>query len=306
MPTFIPQSLQASGQLGAAVAGGGTGGAVVTSAAGGAASGVSLAAAGAATSTAAITGAVTFGIGVVLAVGIALWAKHKARIAGAKTENARLNMIVDSFIQTIQQIFVQLNAGQINPQTAIQAIAEIQVECEQAIGQSQSGPGQKAHPCNPITGQWWNNIKGSTSCTAGCFIECNWLLPACQNAAQLIIDYTKCWTGRNLKNTNPHAFAIPAIPANKYGFVATPAFVIQYMGAPLATNLVVKQSGGGANKSTLGITTLNSQTPSTPSTAIAPTPGVPTAAVATAPATKSNLPLIAAGGLLAVKLAGFL
>lgn len=287
IPLFIRQGSQVGGTIA-----GGSAGTIIGSAGSGAATGLGAALAGTAAASAATIGAVTFGLGAVLGIGLSLWAKHKARAAGAKNENQRLNIIIPGFNQSLQQIFAQLNAGKISPQTAVQAIAELEASVEQDIAAGIGAPGTHAAPNPPpITGKYWQ-LPISKSVTAGSFLEHNFVRPAAFNAVLLIVAPNKILQGPYTGAYSNGTLWIPQTYSSKYGFVATPAYTLHYI------QQQQPQPGpiGFSGNNTAPVST------ATPVSAITDATNTGT----TQPQKASKAPLYAAGALVAAKVLGFL
>lgn len=133
------------------------------------ATGVGTAVTGAAiVGTSIATAALTAGIGAGVGIILALFAAHKARVAGAKNENAAVGILVPQAQQELQQIAQLYTTGQITQAEALQYTPQVLTNFQQGIAPYQTGPGQHTMACSS---------SGSTpcnkSCTAGCCVFCN-------------------------------------------------------------------------------------------------------------------------------------
>lgn len=121
--------------------------------------------------TSIVTGLATAGIGAGIGILLALFAAHEARVAGAKDENAAVNIAAPNAQSELQQIVSLYNSGQLTAQQALQYTAQVASNFQSAIAPHQTGAGQHATTCA---------ASGSTpcnkNCTAGCCVYCNTIL----------------------------------------------------------------------------------------------------------------------------------
>ena len=198
----------------------------VGAAAGGASAGA--AAAGAASTGAGITaGAVTFGIGALAGLAVALWAKHEARIKGAKTENAAMNIIAPGWVEAIQGIIAQYNAGTINDLTTVSELKQLRklvyddlLKYNHEPGVNWSGGGNQ--PGIAGVQQYWT-VKCSKHCTIGCCIFNNVIGPVTNNAMALV-SHRQVWVNSKMSpwQNTIYSPTMPGYP--KYGFKGISSF----------------------------------------------------------------------------------
>jgi len=131
----------------------------------------SNAVAGAALSTGLATAGITAGIGAGVAVILALFAAHKARVAGAKSENAAVGILVPQAQQELQKIASLYNSGQLSQQDALTYIQQVATAFQQGIAPYQTGPGQHTTACASSTVP--PGTPCNKNCTAGCCVYCN-------------------------------------------------------------------------------------------------------------------------------------
>ena len=137
----------------------------------------------------ALTAGIGAGVAILVSVLAGLWAAHKARAAGATTENAAVNSAVTAFDGALKAIFAAANAGTI---TAAQAATYCQ-QTFQTFWQYQapfmSGPGRadtsgggthcgtgQLNPAGPCMGTLGGHVCDK-SCTASCCVGCQDLYP---------------------------------------------------------------------------------------------------------------------------------
>lgn len=136
------------------------------------------------------------GIAVLGGIIAGLWAKHAARVAGAKDENSAINSAVSTFDSVVKAIFSAANST--DPSTNISA-AQAAAQCQQLMqtfwqqmAPHMSGPGRadssnmgsncgqvnSADPCSGMIG----GHKCDKNCTAGCCVGCQDLVPTVAQA----------------------------------------------------------------------------------------------------------------------------
>lgn len=136
---------------------------------------------GASVGASAAIGAATAGIGAAIGIILALFAAHQARVAGAKNENAAVNLAVPNAQSELQQIVSLYNSGQLTASLAAQYVAQVAANFQAAIAQYQTGAGQHSIACvagssvNSKTGSW-ASTPCNKNCTAGCCVYCNTIL----------------------------------------------------------------------------------------------------------------------------------
>jgi hypothetical protein len=146
-------------------------------------------------SIASFAGPIGAGVGVLVAVIAGLWAKHEARVQGAKTENAHVNSVVQTFDQGLAAIFAAANSSDptqnISGSDAASQCEQLLAACWQQLARAQGLPGVSDNsgwgascgsytsgvttPCSP-------GHPCDKSCTAGCCVGCNDLWPSILDA----------------------------------------------------------------------------------------------------------------------------
>lgn len=190
----------------------------LTAAAGAGVSAGYAAAGTAGVSSGVVTGAVTFGIGAVIGIAVVLYGKHKARIKGAKNENALANSVTDGWKEAFDGIVAQHNSGQITDLEAAGELQQLRDLVFTDLLKDNHQPGVNWHgggdqPGNYTTKYW--TVPCSKHCTVSCCIFNNVLGPALNNAIQILQGKIKTRT-----------FQVPALSSSKYGFRTRPAFMV--------------------------------------------------------------------------------
>ena len=182
--------------------------------------------------TGALTAGITFGVGAVVALAAVLWAKHEARIKGAKTENAATNLIVPGWIETIQGIISAYNNGTIND---VQTVAELK-SLKQLVWDSWQRynhtpgvdwAGGGTQPGLSSQQKFWT-VKCDKHCTIGCCLFNNIIGPATNNAIALV-SHQPMFNVGGKAGQSPWSgqFTVPVMsPSPQYGFKGAPSFVL--------------------------------------------------------------------------------
>jgi hypothetical protein len=121
-------------------------------------------------------------VGAVIGIIAGLWAKHDARVKGAKTENAAVASAVQVVDGALQAIFSGANSGGITAQDAIQQCTQLLQDYWSRVANYHRGPGQ-ADASNG--GANCTNIKCDKSCTASCCVGCADIQPSILNCIQV-------------------------------------------------------------------------------------------------------------------------
>lgn len=193
----------------------------------GASTGVAVAGGAGGAAAGAVAASVTAGIGIAIGVAIVLWAKHEARIKGAKTENKAMNIAMPGWLEAIQGIILQYNQGKIDaPTTAAELVALRNLvftslqKYNHTPGVDWSGGGGQPG----LTAQKYWGIPCDKHCTIGCCLFNNVVGPATNNAIALVLHHQIWVASKNGLIAWQKSFTIPATPPMaKYGYVGTPA-----------------------------------------------------------------------------------
>jgi hypothetical protein len=181
-------------------------------------------------SAGAIAGAATAGIGIAIGVAVVLWQKHEARIKGAKTENAAMNIAVPGWEQSLVGIISQYNAGTLDAPTAAAELVSLKNLVFTSLQRYNHVPGVNWSGGGTQPGlsakKYWG-ITCDKRCTIGCCLFNNVIGPATNNAIALVLHQQLWVASKNGLIPWQKTFTIPAIPPmTKYGFVGTPGIPI--------------------------------------------------------------------------------
>lgn len=177
-------------------------------------------------------GPIGAGIGLLMSVVAGLWAKHAARVAGAKSENAAINSAVQTWDAGMQAIFAAANSS--DPTQNVTA-ADAANQVQQLFGtfwQMQSqymhAPGTSdtsnagthcgsgtLNPTDPCAGTPGGH-QCDKSCTASCCVGCQDLYPSMLQALQVFASPT----GGSVK--------VCAIAGSKYGAQQRSGYTLTY------------------------------------------------------------------------------
>jgi hypothetical protein len=196
----------------------------------GVSAGTGAVAAGASTGSAVTLGAVTFGAGALVGLAVILWSKHEARLKGAKTENAAMNIIIPGWIESLQGIIAQYNAGQINDLTAAAELTQLKALVYSSIQKYNHTPGVDwagggSQP-GLSTQKYWS-VKCDKRCTIGCCLFNGAIGPGMNNAIALVSHkqvYATPASGLGPWQNSIQITAMAAMPT--YGFKGTQKFVL--------------------------------------------------------------------------------
>ena len=242
--------------------------ATAVSAAGGAATvGASIGATAAVNAgliTAAQAANIVPGVGVAIGVAMALIMAHFARVKGAQTENAKLNLAIPGVQNVIKMIFSSLNQGTMSPSQAMQALNALQQQYWQSVAGVEVGPGQAGGPSTcevhtgaqptgltknyfyapdvPLGGAWYSvncDKRHTASTCVGCNGVNNWIAEA------IAIINRGGGTGR-----------FNEIFGSKYGYGGNPAWTATYTPPPLPTSVESLAGSLGLSSVKGGITSL--------------------------------------------------
>jgi hypothetical protein len=172
-------------------------------------------------------------VGVVIlavAVAVELWAKHEARIKGAKNENAAMNIAVPGWLESIQGIIQQYNSNQIDSSTAAESLNQLRGLVFQSLQKYNHVPGVdwKGGVSQPgLTGKKYWGVACNKHCTIGCCLFNNVIGPATNNAIALVLHQQLWVASKNGLIPWQKSFTIPAMPPMAtYGFVGSPATIL--------------------------------------------------------------------------------
>ena len=168
-----------------------------------------------------VAGAVTFGVGAVVGLAAVLWAKHEARIKGAKTENAAVNLIAPAWKESLLGIMAAYNAGQISDVVAVNELESLRSLTYAALQKYNHTPGVDwagggSQPgLGPNKLQYWS-VTCDKHCTIGCCLFNGAMGPGISNVEALI----------KHKIAGP-TITIPAMaPKPAYGFRGLDKFTV--------------------------------------------------------------------------------
>lgn len=175
----------------------------------------------------AVAAAATAGIGIAIGVAIVLWQKHEARIKGAKTENAAMNIAMPGWLEAIQGIIQQYNSGALNAPTAAAELVALRnlvftdlQKYNHMAGVDWAGGG--AQPGLTAKAYW--KIPCDKHCTIGCCLFNNVIGPATNNAIALVLHQQLWVASKNGLIPWQRSFTIPATPPmTQYGYTGTSA-----------------------------------------------------------------------------------
>jgi hypothetical protein len=197
---------------------------------GGASTGVAVGGSAGAAAGAA-TAAVTAGIGIAIGVAVMLWAKHEARIKGAKNENAAMNIAMPGWLEAIQGIILQYNQGKIDAPTTTAELVALRNLVFTSLQKYNHTPGVDwsgggGQPGLTVQKYW--GIPCDKHCTIGCCLFNNVVGPATNNAVALVLHHQLWTAAKNGLVPWQNAFTIPSTPVDtKYGYQGTPAVVLR-------------------------------------------------------------------------------
>jgi hypothetical protein len=180
-----------------------------------------------------------------ITLGLGLLAAHDKRMKQAKDENQALGIAVESFQSDIKQVFDMANRGGITASDAQNALAAMHDSFWSYMKQFQMA----STPCPPgiddvQNGCWYTyrqtkNGNCGKTCTAGCCVGCNVIVPVIQRAITVF---------RN----GGGSVHVCEIPGNKYGFVDQPGYDLTYTSPPIADTVeeaISNLLGGGSTVS---------------------------------------------------------
>lgn len=203
----------------------------------------------------AAAGALTAGIGAGVAIVVGLiasaWSAHKARAAGAKSENAAMNSAVQAFDTSIKAIFAAANSGQVTGAQAGQLIQQLYQSYWAGMAPYMTGAGRAdaSHggmSCGTITPTCnGSGIKCDKSCTAGCCVGCSNIMPTIQQALAVFASPT----GGTVN--------VCQVYGSKYGGTARGSYSLTYT-PPAATAAAGLASSASALTASLGSSALGS------------------------------------------------
>jgi hypothetical protein len=151
-----------------------------------------------------IAGPVGAGVGVVVGIILALWAAHSARVKGATEENQIVQSAVSTVSSALQAIFQAANAGSITGAQGASLAQQLLGQYWSAVAQVRGLPGvadasnggmscgtPPAFGLNtPNTGNPCTGMLGgppcNKSCTAGCCVGCQDLVPTIDQAVAVL------------------------------------------------------------------------------------------------------------------------
>jgi hypothetical protein len=204
----------------------------------------SLVSSGAIASGGLAAGAITAGIGAAVAIVAGLimgaWARHKARAAGAKNENAAVNSALKAFDESIRAVFDAANSS--DPAKHISAV-DAGNFCQQIYQQwwanmapYQSAPGtsDRSHggaDCPSIAAAEAHSQQCNKSCTAGCCVGCIDIYPTIQDAIALF------------SSGKGGSITVRKVYGSKYGANAREAYTLTFT-PPSVTALAAADLGG--------------------------------------------------------------
>jgi hypothetical protein len=186
-------------------------------------------------------GPIGAGIGAVVGILATLWAGHKARAAGAKSENEATNSAVVAFDSSLKAIFDAANKGQITASDGMRLCQQTLQNYWQGMAPYMSGPGRKDSSHGGTNcGTWmWPGIKADWAlcgmqgtpgvnskgipgkdCTAGCALGCLGLTPTIQHAILIF------------QQGGGSMSVCPVYGNSKYGSVPRSPYTLTYKAPP--------------------------------------------------------------------------
>lgn len=158
-------------------------------------------------------------IGVAVAIGGALLAAHKARLAGATNENQAVDQYVPVFDSFVKQVTAAYNAKQI---PAAQCASLCQ-QFDQAIYQAFKGfvgkPGTAWSDTNGMAG------KCDKTCTVGCCVYFGDLGPVLNNISAVLGYQTSKW-GKGDPRISGRTVTVPKVYPSKYSSYSRESYSI--------------------------------------------------------------------------------
>jgi hypothetical protein len=170
----------------------------------GAAAPIASAGIGSITALGSFAGPIGAGVGALVGIIASLWSGHRARAAGARSENEATNSAVQAFDASLKAVFDAANKGTITSSDAMRACQQILQNYWIGMAPYTSGPGRKdSSGGGSNCGYWmWPGIKADWAlcgvkgtpgvnqsngipgkdCTAGCALGCMGLMPTIQHA----------------------------------------------------------------------------------------------------------------------------
>jgi hypothetical protein len=157
----------------------------------------------------AATAGIAAGVGIIVGIATTLLAQHKARLQGAKNENAAVDQYVPVFDSFVKSITAAYNAKQC---TAAQA-AQVCQQFDQALYQTFRGfVGQPGTSWNDQTGMAG---KCDKTCTVGCCVYFGDLGPVLNNISFVLGFPTGKW-GSGDPRISGRTITVPKVYPSKY------------------------------------------------------------------------------------------
>ena len=169
------------------------------------------------------------GIAVLTSVIAGLWAKHDARVAGAKAENAAINSAVSTWDQGMQAIFAAANSSDASQNVSGATAAQMVQQLYQTFWQKMSpliGPPGTADNSNrgvncgtytpDVTQRCSPGHPCTSSCTASCCVGCNDLWPSSLDAISV------------LQSPNGGKVNVCTVYSSKYGASQRAGYTLTY------------------------------------------------------------------------------
>lgn len=168
--------------------------------------------------TAATVG-IAAGVGIIVGIATSLLAAHKARMQGAKNENAAVDQYVPVFDSFVKQVVQAYNAKQCTAQEA----ATVCQQMDQYIYQTFKGfVGQPGTNWNDQTGMAG---KCDKSCTVGCCVYFGDLGPVLNNISYVLGFPTNKW-GKGDPRINGRTITVPKVYPSKYSSYSRELYTI--------------------------------------------------------------------------------
>lgn len=181
-----------------------------------------------------------FAAGVLMKIIGSFWAKHDARVAGAKLENVHVNSAVIAWDQSMQAIFAAANSSdpsqQISPAIAAQQVQAQYQQFWAVVSPFTHGPGEADASYG---GLQCSGMKCNKGCTAGCCVGCLDLYPAVQQAVAAF-------------QAGGGTVTVPKVFPSKYGVKERDSYNLTYTvpaAASTASGILAALTGGTSGSS---------------------------------------------------------
>lgn len=157
----------------------------------------------------AATAGIAAGVGIIVGIATTLLAQHKARMTGAKNENAAVDQYVpvfDSFVKAIVQAY---NSKQCTAQQAATACQQMDQYIYQTFRSFVGQPGTQWNDTSGMAG------KCDKTCTVGCCVYFGDLGPVLNNISAVLGFQTSKW-GKGDPRISGRTITVPKVYPSKY------------------------------------------------------------------------------------------